>query len=346
MAMSQRLKIALDYLKRHEAGETYQQLLDYHNETYGAKRTRGFIFGLLRSARNHVMDSKIIQIPQAQVVVRHENLVSEQGEFNQQVDKILHDNRFVRVMHMNDMHLPYHDERAVELFLKLAYAFQPHVNVMGSDAFDNPTISRYPSDKDISVDDWLIQSETYWKPIVDATNNVIPNALKPFIQGNHDRRSLQEIGESSYPRVGFQKLHEIVTYGGVKWLGKTECVKIGALNVIHGKRFNKHTAASTSDDFKNEAVNAGHTHRPQMVNSCVINGMLCQKEQFYDDNGYPSPHQHGTTLITIDMLTGKVVQVPYLFAESNNQLWTVYNSQPMLSKRIEYTRQGRKAEVA
>lgn len=325
-----RKQLAREYNQRHKAGESYSQLLADYNASYRAGMkpyTRGFIASLLVPFR------KIIHVPRSEFVKRPENMDTDSGAWQKSVKRLLSDNRFVRIMHMNDLHLPYHDENAVSLFFQLAERFQPDVVVVGSDAFDYPTISRYESDKDISVDDWLERTERYWIPIINTLRDVVPGALLPFIFGNHDRRALVEIGKLSIPRVALREYKRIIQHGGVMWLGKTEVVEIGNQVVAHGKRFNMYASAYTSKDFNFRPVNAGHTHRPQQMLSCTINGMLCQKIPAYDDNGYPSDWKHGTSLITLDTHTGKSVQVPYAFEVYRNTLWTAYAGDILTGKQ-------------
>lgn len=333
-----RLQLGKHYHDRLANGETQQQLADDYNRRHGTRRTVGFISRLIRDYRQSVASTKIIQIPRAEVVKRPENQTTQQNDWLDQRNQLMKDNRFVRIMHMNDVHLPYHDERAIELFYEIAKRFQPDIVVVGSDAFDNPTISRYPADKDISIDDWLVKSEAYWIPIIDGLRAIVPDAILPFIFGNHDLRALEAIGKSTMPQVAMREYRRIVTYGGVLWLGKTESVNIGNLTVAHGNKHNKHTAAGTAELYSFNPVNVGHTHRPQQFRSCVVNGMLCQRVPAYDDRGYPSQWQHGTSTIMLDTKTGAVVQNPLLFAESNHRLWCVYGSETIHSQAINYDR--------
>lgn len=338
MAMSQRLQIALDYFRRWESSKdvTYRSLLNEYNLKYrvGKKpRTAGFIYGLMRTARKELAKSKIIHMPRAEFIKRPENQLTDTPAWDKALGKLLSDNHHVRVMHMNDLHLPYHDERALELFFEIARRFQPDIVVVGSDAFDYPTISRYEADRDISVDDWLERTEKYWIPVINTLKNIIPNVLLPFIFGNHDRRALVEIKKQSAPKTLMREYRRIIGHGGVFWLGKTEVVKIGALTVAHGTRFNQYASAYTSKDFNFNPVNVGHTHRPQQMLSCVVNGMLCQAVPAYNDNGYPSDWQHGTSTITIDTAHNTVVQSPHLFMASGRSLWSVYGDEVITSKQ-------------
>lgn len=327
-------------LKRQ--GKTAQAIVDMYNATHQTSYTRGFICGLWRDY--DTTHDKIIHIPRSEFVKRPENQDTDKQAFQHKLDGVLRDNRYVRVMHMNDLHLPYHDERALELFFELATRFQPDIVVVGSDAFDYPTISRYDKDKDINIDDWLLQTERYWIPVINSLRSIVPNALLPFIFGNHDRRALEAIGKSDTPKTIMREFRRIITHNGVFWLGKTEVVKLGALTVAHGTRFNMYASAYTSKDFNFQPVNVGHTHRPQQMLSCVVNGMLCQAVPAYNDNGYPSDWQHGTTLITMDTETNSVVQVPHLFQATGKQLWTSYADEIITSNSgIMTARQRRSA---
>lgn len=331
--MDNREQVAQWAIQLKRQGKTAQEIVDTYNADHATEYTRGFICGLWRDYGGRQAQSKIIHIPRSEFVKREENQDTDAQSWQRQLKRLLSDNRHVRVMHMNDLHLPYHDERALDLFFELAIRFQPDIVVVGSDAFDYPTISRYEKDKDINIDDWLMQTERYWIPVINSLRDIVPDALLPFIFGNHDRRALEAIGKSDTPKTVMREYRRIITHGGVQWLGKTEVVEIGALVVAHGKRFNMYASAYTSKDFNFRPVNVGHTHRPQQMLSCVVNGMLCQAIPAYNDNGYPSDWQHGTTLITLDTLHNTVVQVPYLFEASGNSLWCAYGDEIITSKR-------------
>lgn len=294
-----------------------------------------------KQKRLETIDQTKLRIPQAKRVDRPENNDTDIARWEIMRDKLLDNNDYVRVMHMNDLHLPYHDERAVQLFFDLAQRFQPDIVVVGSDAFDLPSISRFDVDPDLGVDDWLQTIHEYWTPMISQLRKILPFALLPFIFGNHCRRGLQSVKSSDTPITGMRVFLDTIKAGGaVLYLGKTEVVEIGGLVVAHGNKASKYAAFHVGAQWSHKQVNAGHTHRPQMMQNAVINGMLCQKIPHYADNGYPNEWAHGTTLMTVDTHHGTVAQVPHVFHEKAGALWCAYGDEILVREDAIAAQEG------
>lgn len=267
-------------------------------------------------------------LPKPVFVKRAENDENDSEVWNQRLAKLLKTQEFIRVMHMNDLHLPFHDLQTLELWLELAKRFQPHVVVVGSDMLDLPTISRFAPDPDISIDDWQEQSREYFWTVVNQLNRLLPNTVFVWIYGNHERRALEAIKRSDSPKVGMRHFIETVRCGGrVLHLGRTEHVEIGGLIVAHGNKANKYAATNIGLMWPDKTVNFGHIHKHLAIGNAFSNGMLCQREPHYDQWSYPNTQEQGTATMIVHSETGAVNWNYHPFVQSAKGTWAIYGGE-------------------
>jgi len=242
----------------------------------------------------------------------------------------------IRVMHLNDVHLPFHDLEAVSLALEIVRAFAPHIVVVGSDALDYPTISRWGPDADISIDDWVQHTRTLWLPFIRLIRKVAPRALLPFIFGNHEQRAIDAANASGARHAVTSEFVRLIRADGdVFFRGNTQHVAITrdgtdstpGLIVHHGDRTNKHAAASTQGDWPRHSVNFGHCHRRQRYDNAMSNGCLCDTHPHYSKKDRPENWQQGTATIYVHHQSGTVHQTHHDFVRTKGRLWTVHNGQ-------------------
>lgn len=266
------------------------------------------------SLRRIVSELRRAAVPiKSESVDRPENAQTDFGQWAKRFEQIKKRKRFVTVMHLSDIHFPYHDTQALSLTYKVVAQIQPDVIVVGSDSFDLPTISRFGPDKDMAVNDWLQQLKPYWQAFINNLQLAAPNALLPFIVGNHDNRALEEIKKLSVPKVVMDYFIDTVRCdNNVMWLGGTSEVEIGNLTVAHGWLTNKYTAASTLLAYKYQRnLIVGHTHRPDFNTvrganysvACAVGGCLCQLTPHYQSNRQHTDWQHGTVVAIVDTQT-------------------------------------------
>ena len=286
--------------KLRQQGQSYSALADKFDLPLGT------IYRIMHYQRKHRQP----QIQPSQPISRPENEDTDASTWRRRFESLSSRKRFVTVMHLSDVHFPFHDEAALALTYKLVERVQPDVIVVGSDAFDLPTISRFEPDRDLNVDDWLDQIQPYWAAFVAALRNSAPDALMPFIVGNHDARALAEIKKLSVPRVAMRHFVETVRAGGdVLWMGDTSEIDIGNLTVAHGWKTTRYTAAATLQAYQHQRnLAVGHTHRPDYYTvrgasysvSCVVGGCLCQLTPHYQQGRKHTDWQHGTMLGIVD----------------------------------------------
>jgi hypothetical protein len=286
-------------------------------------KTKGQVAGVIYRHENPAVPSKVdiprkkspkaSVFPPPQVVKRPENKKIDTAQWISERDKLLSAYEFVRVMHLNDLHLPYYDPLALNTWFAIAEKFKPQIVVLGSDMFDLPHISKFEIDRDIPLDDWQDRSRACYWPLVNNLDNLLPDALFVWIYGNHDRRGLLDIKASKTQKIGMKYfLKTIRAKGRVFHLGRTESLDIGRLIVAHGNKANKYAAASIGayPDWRDKKVNFGHIHRHQVIDNAWSNGCLCQLIPFYNDWQYPITQTQGTSTI---------------LANQNNVLWEYHH---------------------
>ena len=319
--------------------------MDYktRNEAIWADRQKGMSHSQIAAKYNipegtswrvvHMMKrAKAITIRPPAHIERRENVGTDTIDWSQALTALRRRKRFLNVMHLSDIHFPYHDKTALALTYDVIKHVQPDVIVVGSDAFDLPTISRFGPDADLNVDDWLEQIEPYWLEHIHALRTSAPNAALPFIVGNHDARALAEIKKLSVPRVTMRQFVDTVRASGdVYWLGDTSEVDIGNLTVAHGWKTTRHTAAATLAAYQNQRnVAVGHTHRPDYYTvrgsaysvTCVVGGCLCQLTPHYQQGRKHTDWQHGTMLATVDTQGHNTALQNLVYYHDNDAMWT------------------------
>ena len=202
------------------------------------------------------------------------------------------------VMHMCDVHEPFSDPQAVDLFMIVAEQAQPDVIVVGSDfadmylssAFDkNPEFAIYDDEVELFVD--------RFQKAMKRIKKVCPLTKLVFIWGNHERRLFRYVQKNAgayHNTITKTFINGIKCNGDVWYIGKVDHVRIGPLSVEHGVRHNDHVAkARLIDEGGQISIMMGHVHKRNFyevtgadfsVNS-VSSGCLCPTEPLYLPTG-------------------------------------------------------------
>lgn len=263
--------------------------------------------------------------------------ITDKAQWEQERDAILNSSRFVRVMHLCDLHFPFHEPLALSLAYKLVELIKPDIVVRGSDEDDNPTISRYIEDGSTEPDigDFLDVMQMH-RLDHSLKLKAITGAIQVNIEGNHGWRRFERwVNKNGYAAADVLKRHYIdnVRSGGlVRWIGAKQSVVIGSLVVEHGKSHAVHAAKKNLENRSFQySIMSGHTHRPQMftVNAgnksktATVSGCLCILPEPYanDEEDAFSIHQHGTAYATLDTRTGETDITEVRFHKSDGGMW-------------------------
>ena len=278
-----------------------------------------------------------VSVSPTEIISRLENQDTDFDKWESAYKRLTATKTFIRVMHLSDIHFPFHDKPALTLTYEIVRLVQPDVIVVGSDAFDLPTISRFEPDRDLNVDDWLQHIQGYWKEFIHELRQRAPAALMPFIVGNHDSRALSEIKKLSVPKTVMSHFIDMVrSDGDVFWLGDTSEIEIGNLTVSYGWKSTRHAAAATLQAFQYQRnIIVGHTHRPDFYTvrgsaysvACMVGGCLCQLTPHYQQGRKHTDWQHGTVLATVDTRGNNSHLQNLIYHNEGNRIWTVVNGQ-------------------
>ena len=264
--------------------------------------------------------------------------LNDTAKWRATIDNMTARKRFVTVIHVSDVHFPYHDETALELMYKLIALVQPDVIVRGSDEDDNPTISHWAIDEGDTVpdiDDFLRVMRVHRKRHSKRLRAAAPHAVQVNIEGNHGyprfKKWINKRARESAYTLTREYIQNVRCDGDVLFIGFKSSIRIGQLVVMHGKKYGT-TAAKQTLELRANAVSiiAGHSHKPQSFSTvgdrpvtCVINGCLCLIPAHYadDEEDNYSNWQHGTAIATVDMKTGIADVKEIRFHKSDNTMW-------------------------
>jgi len=164
-----------------------------------------------------------------------------------------------KVLVIPDVHIPYHDSKALDLVLKAGKAFKPDAIVILGDFIDNYSISRY--DKDPRRDRFLKWEVDEANKILDKIDKMFPRADKIFMEGNHEERLNKFITTKAPELFGLVDTQALLGLKdrGYKYFPYGKHHKLGKLVVIHGTFSRKNIARAMLDKYEH-SVCFGHVH--------------------------------------------------------------------------------------
>lgn len=169
-----------------------------------------------------------------------------------------------KVLHVPDVHSPFHDKLAWRLFLKIAKKINPDECVIHGDFFDFYSVSRHDKDP-------LMDFKTWKDEMKEArrTLDELMNAIKPkkwvFLEGNHCARLVNYLNNHAPKLAGIFRPEEMLGIPEeMKFIpyGQEGIYKIGKLICVHGSRAGENPAASMVKKFRSNVI-FGHTHKIQ-----------------------------------------------------------------------------------
>lgn len=161
--------------------------------------------------------------------------------------------RYLTVMHLCDIHFPFHDNGALGLAYQLVAQAQPNMVVVGSDAFDFSLLSSFgvDPDTDVGYEDELDGMERYWNAHIREIKQRAPDARLVYILGNHERRIITYLIKQApaLRKTVMRRFIDLIRCNGsVWWLGEVDRVRVGPLLVQHGNRHGTNVAKALLDD--------------------------------------------------------------------------------------------------
>ena len=162
---------------------------------------------------------------------------------------------------ISDIHAPFQDDKAIDLFIQVVRERQPDRIIILGDAVDFYALSRFDKDpkrkKDIKYD------RDEWHKIAKRIQQAAPYATKYFVEGNHEDRLRKYLWTSASALHDLISLDAIMRFNdfGIKNMGK-EFFLDGIL-FTHGDRISPHASytAKREHDRRGCSGMSGHTHR-------------------------------------------------------------------------------------
>lgn len=282
------------------------------------------------------------------------DLRTDQGPWLEWLHDTAQGQRHITVMHMADIHFPFHNHAALELSFHLVSKAQPDVIVVGSDIADFALLGKFDIDPDIAEDttDVLEELQGHYNPFIQRLRSTAPRAIIVWIWGNHDRRIITFLGNHA-PKLRKTVERDFIAMiragGAVQYLGYRDDVRMGPLVVQHGNRHNKYTAQSLLDDIGYQvSTMAGHVHRltyaekrgEDFTVEAITSGCLCNYPHYMKGRRMTQKWKLGTAIATLD-LRGRDVQFTNLmFQKDAARLWTRYQGEqldaPLAQERDEH----------
>jgi len=185
-----------------------------------------------------------------------------------------------------DEHIPYQDDRARNLALKIVSDFNPDLMIAGSDGLDFYGISNF--DKNPERIKLNLQYEIeLWKAGQLEWRDAAPNAEAYFLMGNHEDRLRRYLWR--HPEIAeleVMKLPNILDLAslGIRFENDGDEIDLGEIIIKHGRYVRKHSAISVRAEMEGEhfasSILMGHTHRGGTFYATSRNGVVEGHECF------------------------------------------------------------------
>lgn len=187
---------------------------------------------------------------------------------------------------VNDLQIPFQDEKAVNVILKFIKEKQPKIIVLNGDIIDCFEVSAFT--KSVWVESSFKKEISQTKAFLSELRLTCPDSRIIFIEGNHEFRIKKYL--NNYAReiafldiLNLEYLLDLSLYN-IEYIQVKKglnsfadnFIKIDELYIGHFNRVNKHsgyTAKNLADD-KGVCLIQGHTHRGGTYYKTLINGTI------------------------------------------------------------------------
>lgn len=171
-----------------------------------------------------------------------------------------------KILIIPDTHIPFHDQQAWDLVLKVARGERPdHVIIMG-DWLDMYSLSKHRKDPELRHWDFASELEV-GKSEMDRLQKAAPKADIVWLEGNHEQRLGRLIADdapSIHGMVSIPKEMDLKKRG-IKWVPYQDIYTLGKVNYTHDTGSAGGTAHTRAEQDLADNVVIGHTHRMSMT---------------------------------------------------------------------------------
>lgn len=175
--------------------------------------------------------------------------------------------RYMKIMIINDIHFPNHEPAVLDILVKLAHDFQPHIINDGSDIFEHENVGRWPVSTEKKLVNFWSQTKHDYQVWRERLLSAAPNHRSFFLVGNHDTRMLNYVRDNM-PQIREaveQDFFDTITDTGTWWLGENvDAVSIDNFFITHGTGLASRAPATSlwnKIGYNFSVSVAGHVHR-------------------------------------------------------------------------------------
>jgi hypothetical protein len=250
--------------------------------------------------------------------------------------------RSIKILILNDLHIPDQDEEALKLATNLASVLQPEVILFGGDMFDFDALGRFQQHILRYRPDAYEEVDETWHRLTDNLVLACPDAVMVAFRGNHEKRT-EDWGAATGGALYFtteKAFVEIVSNGGkVWWLGMAHETFVGDLLIKHGDRIGENAAKNALKDVGwGIALVQGHGHYPNSyvlrvngpdgyrVIQAVSSPCLCHIPPHYQmRRRHDSKWVHGVVTAHVHLDKREAALQPVLFRQrEDGVMWCQY----------------------
>lgn len=203
---------------------------------------------------------------------------------------------------ISDLHIPFQDQRAVDLVLQIIRFKKPAKITILGDAIDFYPLSRF--DHDPRRAKTLENEISEWKIFAQALRRAAPDADVCFITGNHEDRLRKYIWRGAPALDGVVSVESLLDLDKYNFKFFEKKTKIDGIIYTHGsliRKWSSYTARAMYEKYGASGL-SGHSHRMGFFDTRVDAGMgfwretgcLCDLNPEYVDD--PDWH-HGFVVV-------------------------------------------------
>lgn len=180
--------------------------------------------------------------------------------------------KITKVVCLPDCHIPYHDKKAWELFLKACRVVKPDVLVIIGDLIDFLSVSSHsksPSDNT----NFQTELNAGLAALDELEALGVPRVI--YNEGNHCTRITRYVADKApelYGMMDVKDLLKIDERKGWEWYPYGDFARIGELSTVHDVGYcGINSARASLNAFQNNLV-FGHSHRASVVYGGTVEG--------------------------------------------------------------------------
>lgn len=189
---------------------------------------------------------------------------------------------YQKILFIPDTHVPYHDNNAFKLALKVAKRFKPHTLVILGDFADFYSVSQHEKNPDRRSS--LIEEVAVVIEKLDQLSRHARPKRKVYVSGNHEFRLDRYIRDKAPDLFGLTTVQGILELekNGWEYVPYRDYIKIGNLLISHdtgSAGMNAHRRSLSDAGSGNSAV-IGHTHRMSWEGKMTTEGAFVTAAMF------------------------------------------------------------------